>query len=425
MARKLKPGDNVNGYTITDLLNVGGMAVSYAAQTDTGNKVFLKQYKSPSVTLDWYKDYVRYQADLKRRIEASPLLKTMTVRFVDTFEAPAGPMTYFQVFEYVKGGEDLEQLLDRMQVQPSLFSWSQRLIFAKVIVTCINAIHMAGIVHCDLKPPNLQLFRDPDIKSGYRLKLIDLDFSLLEDKQAPWHGKGAYVGSPSYFSPEHLRGDIPVPASDIFTCGLILHELLAEGGHPYRFGDELKYRNAALDHTAPLPKLACLHEEADDGSITRMLHRCLSPKPSQRPKAGELLDALNTIPAAALSTETPIAHTVSSVTPMPAMDPPATKKIELKPESGASLFLGIRTQIGKNLCRGCGADAQYMDTHQFTLDKNSADEWSIIPNNASTNDTMLNGKAIVEPAMLKDGDIISIGRESKGIMKLPLTVCFL
>jgi len=54
MARNLKPGDNVNGYTIIEQLNVGGMAVSYSAKTGSGDKVFLKQYKSPSVTLDWY-----------------------------------------------------------------------------------------------------------------------------------------------------------------------------------------------------------------------------------------------------------------------------------------------------------------------------------------------------------------------------------
>jgi len=106
MARNLKPGDNVNGYTIIEQLNVGGMAVSYSAKTGSGDKVFLKQYKSPSVTLDWYRDYVAYQKEIKRRVEASPILKTMTVRFVDTFEAKAGPLTYFQAFEFVKAGEE-------------------------------------------------------------------------------------------------------------------------------------------------------------------------------------------------------------------------------------------------------------------------------------------------------------------------------
>ena len=428
MGRNLSPGDNVNGYTIIELLNTGGMAQSYAAKTGSDAKVFLKKYKSPSVAIEWYKDYVQYQSEIKKRIEASPTLKTMTVRFVDTFEAPAGPLTYFQVFEYVKGGEDLEQILARMQSEPASFSWQQRIIFAKVIMTCIHGIHTAGIVHCDLKPPNLQLFKDTEIIAGYRLKLIDMDFSILKERQAPWHGKEGYVGSPNYFSPEHLRGEIPQTASDVFTCGLILYEMLALGGHPYRYEDETKYRDAVLAHAAAPPRLACLSEGAEDGGIAQMLHRCLSPDPGQRPTAGDILDSLNSIPEASLTTTPPVALAPSpppSEATIPAAPTSeASGKLELKPESGTSLFFGIKTQVGKNLCRACGADAQFMDVHQFTVERDSSGGWQIVPNAVATNETLLNGKTLSGPSVLNAGDVIGVGRESKGIVKLPLKVCF-
>jgi serine/threonine protein kinase len=95
----------------------------------------------------------------------------------------------------------------------------------------INAIHRAGVIHTDLKPENFYLLPDPAMAVKYKLRVIDMDFSLLEGKQAPWHGHEGYVGTPGYLSPEHLAGKVPVKASDVFTLGLILGQVLG-GGHP-------------------------------------------------------------------------------------------------------------------------------------------------------------------------------------------------
>ena len=56
-------------------------------------------------------------------------------------------------------------------------------------------------MHADLKPANAYLIEDPTIGSGYQLKLIDMDFSLLADRRAPWHGYQGYVGTDNYRSP--------------------------------------------------------------------------------------------------------------------------------------------------------------------------------------------------------------------------------
>ena len=69
----------------------------------------------------------------------------------------------------------------------------------------IAALHEAKIVHADLKPANAYLIQDPTIAAGYQLKLIDMDFSLLADRRAPWHGHQGYVGTDNYRSPEHMR----------------------------------------------------------------------------------------------------------------------------------------------------------------------------------------------------------------------------
>ena len=50
------------------------------------------------------------------------------------------------------------------------------------------------------------------------------------------------------------------------------------------------------------------------------------------------------------------------------------------------------------------------------------DGWYLLPNGSATNETVLNGMAVTSPTRLCDGDVIGVGRESKGIVKLPLKV---
>lgn len=478
MPRKLKPGDKINGYEILQEMNIGALAMSYAARSPEGEKVFFKCYKSPTVTVPWYRDYVSYQQELKRRIETTSA-RGFTYRFIDSFEAFVGAAphpTYFQVFEFVEGGEDLETVLETIRTRPEAVSWDQRLTMAKVLMAGVSALHDAGIAHADLKPPNVQLFRDPSIAAGYRLKLIDMDYSVLADRQAPWHGHQGYVGSPGYFSPEHLIGPAPQPASDVFTCGLILYELLGQG-HPYDMGDPDRYRDQALEGRPPVPQLqGTMPEPATNEDVGFILQHCLAPDPASRPSARDvnlILNgkmgaepyiapgpepdgtsapvALSSVPAADLppvpagASEEKAAVATAPVEPSPAPAPaplpaapapaphPAAPApvaapaagvglLELRGENGVAARFRIRTSIGKHLCRQFGDDARFYDNLQFTLIPDGSGGWSVDPVGGTTNETLLNGKCITNRTMLASGDVLAVGRESKGISKLPLTV---
>jgi hypothetical protein len=56
------------------------------------------------------------------------------------------------------------------------------------------------------------------------------------------------------------------------------------------------------------------------------------------------------------------------------------------------------------------------------IERNSAREWILSPNPAATNETLVNGEALTRPRALRQGDRIAVGRQVKGIAKLPLTV---
>ncbi len=435
MARILKTDECVNGYRIVEKLNHGAMAISYEALGPDGAKVFLKQYKSPAPTVPWYEAYKLYQTELKNRVTSTDAAH-FCYKFVDFFEASMGGRSYYQVFEFVEKGSDLGGILDKVRESPSAYPFDRRLILARVLMAGLASLHRAGIVHCDLKPPNLQLIEDSTIRAGYVLKVIDMDFSILTSRRAPWDdGSGAgYVGSPNYRSPEHLASPPPTPASDIFTCGLILYELLAQG-NPYAIDGsddddpadiEERYKKAVLSHSAPRPRLeGHLPAPGADEALADTLYRCLSPRPKERPTADEVLHVLRgdtpvPVPPLPRPKPTPVPRP-----PAPPPEPPVpteNRGLRLVSAAGPEIRIRIRTEIGKYAAAALGDDAKHLSQAQFTLEPGSDGRWQLIPMAGTKNETLLNGKAVTKQVALKEGDVIGVGREAKGIVKLPLTV---
>ena len=295
MAKKLRVGDSIRGYRVTKIFGPGMMAISYASDGPGGVKVFLKQYKSPSPAVIWYPQFVEYQQELSRRVRDGKAAR-YAVRLVDAFEEIWGGRTYFAAFELVENARDLEHMLEeerdihrRTKVPPTRDPavWARHVTWAKVFMAGIAALHESKIVHADLKPANALLIRDPSLSAGYELKLIDMDFSLLADRKAPWHGYQAYIGTDNYRSPEHMtRGAIPTAASDIFTSGLILYELLV-GVHPYWHEDQAEYAKRVRAYDIKPPALlGLMPAPADNAEVSAILHRCLSPRPGGAPNCG-------------------------------------------------------------------------------------------------------------------------------------------
>ncbi len=436
MPRKYKHDEEVNRYTIKrdDFHNSGAMALSYAAEDSSGRKVFFKQYKSPTIRVNWYRDYVAYQKELKRRIDGSSVLKQFCYEMLDFFEYKKN---YHQVFEWVESSEDLAQILEKVKAGRGP-DFDQRVILAKRLMGSIAQLHAENIVHADLKPENLQLKKDPTISAGHKLVLIDMDFSVLSDRKAPWHDdpETGYVGSPNFYSPEHLRGEAPVAASDVFTCALILHELLGVG-HPYDSEDPDEYKDKALHYRAPEPRLeGQVKDDATTELVAVYLHHCLNPDPSKRPTAKALRDALNgkAEPLPPVDPKLLSTRPEPPVTPQPPVTPPEPRRkkrpkppparmstLRLAGSDGQSIEIKIKTTVGKSIVNQFGEDAQFWSEPQFSLEK-VGDGWMVTHDSNAKNETMLNGKAVTGSQPVADGDQLAVGREAKGIVKLPLQV---
>ncbi len=293
-------------------------------------------------------------------------------------------------------------------------------------------------MHADLKPPNVYLIRDPSIGAGYQLKLIDTDFSLLADRRAPWHGHQGYVGTDNYRSPEHLtRGAVPGLPSDVFTCGLLLYELLT-GRHPYWRDDQAEYAALVRAHAAEPPALAgVLPAPAENAAVAR---RAVSVSLA---RSGRTPDRRR----AARGAQRPRRHAPAPPRrprrrprhprrlrgrhlPHPPHAPPpaATARVPITTERSSSsapaahaLQVGVRTELGKHLARQFGPDAEFWDARQCVVERGAAG-WQVTPVAGTPNETLLNGETLTAPRPLRDGDVLAVGRQAKGIVKLPLTV---
>ncbi len=430
MAKKLKVGDTLRGYRITKVFGPGMMAISYGAQAPSGAKVFFKQYKSPAPTVVWYEAFVAYQKELSARVRDGKAAH-FAVRQVDAFEERWGGPCYFQAYEFVENGADLQQMLDAERERHRVTRtaptrdpavWAQHVTWAKVLMSAIAALHEAKIVHADLKPANAYLIEDRTIGSGYQLKLIDMDFSLLADRRAPWHGFQGYVGTDNYRSPEHMtRGGVPGLASDVFTCGLMLHELLC-GEHPYWSDEPAEYARRVMAGAAkPRALVGTMPAPARNAEVSALLHRCLAPDPAARPTAAELRAVLSGRgPRAEVRSATTISA-AASTTPGRTGEPIASNGIELLGPDGRALQIAVRTVLGKALVRQFGPDGEFWDHRQCVLERSAAGQWLVSPADETTNETLVNGQALTAPRVLRQGDVIAVGRQARGVAKMPLT----
>ena len=399
-------------------MSQGMMATSYMARSPRGEKVFLKTYSCPAALDSWQSGYEAYQRELKRIVDASDELQSLTYRFIDFFLARLGESslkTYVQVFEFVDGGTDLRKFLN----EDTAYSADKRTTFAQLMMYAMSKFHEAGVVHCDLKPENMMLFPS-DCKMGWNLRVVDFDWAVLDGKKAPWidaaDGMG-YATTPGYSSPEWCDGQRPTSASDVFTCGLMLYELLTRDGNPYGGLEGEEYKAKVKSFAASGPTLITSHGAEADAALQKSIFSCLDPNPANRPSAGDMHKAL-------LAWSRGEVYAVAKggvVSP----SPKGTGLKLTSLDTGRALDpLLLKTDVGARLAAlFVGADdAKFFGSRLFTIVPEGG-SWFVVPDESSVNATVLNGRQIADKTALHDGDELAVGsRKNASVVKSRIKV---
>jgi serine/threonine-protein kinase len=181
----------------------------------------------------------------------------------------AGP---YIVMEQVAGG-DLSRVLDeRGALPPTAVART-----GQQVADALAAAHARGIVHRDIKPGNILLAPDG------RVQVADFGIAQLA-AESPVTSSGVTVGSVLYFSPEQARGDPATPASDVYSLGLVLYEMLT-GQRAFSGDSPAAVAVARLSGGPPSPSAVRPEVPAPLDAIVRW---CLATDPEGRPTAAEL-----------------------------------------------------------------------------------------------------------------------------------------
>lgn len=206
-APELKPGDRLGAWTLSAELGHGGMGRVYLAERSDGH---YRQRAAIKLLLGWSTPDALAQLARERQILAS-LNHPHIARLMDGGTTPRGRP--YLVMEYIDG-----QRIDRYCDDQRL-GLEARLALFEQVCTAVAHAHRQLIVHCDIKPGNVLVGADG------RAMLLDFGIAHLDGQDGDDSSASAGL-TPRYASPEQQAGEAATPASDIFSLGRMLEELL-------------------------------------------------------------------------------------------------------------------------------------------------------------------------------------------------------
>jgi hypothetical protein len=186
-------------------------------------------------------------------------------------------------------------------------------------LTALEAAHLAGVVHRDVKPANVLVLDDD------KAKLTDFGVATIRDESRVTM-TGLIVGSPSYMAPEQATGGDITPATDLWALGALLY-FMVEAEPPFLAGTALATATAVV-HDAPRA-----HEHP--GPLAPIIARLFTKDPSGRPTAGAVRATLTRVGQARPSSGTSTAVLPAVAAPVAAPPPPPTAAAA-SPESTAA-----------------------------------------------------------------------------------------
>ena len=249
VSRRFKPGDSFGFYCIRDFIGSGGMGDVYLAEdTRLRRKVALK------VLAGWLDGQPTLVTRFTQEALAASALNHPNVPVV--YEAGEIDQRHFIASEYVDGSP----LSDRIARSP--MRWREAIAVTLQVADALCVAHAAGIVHRDVKPGNILIAKDCQVK------LVDFGIAKLarrsdSESDPSLTPFGMVIGTPGYMAPELTTG-LPADArSDIWSLAAVLYQM--------------------IEGRLPTPGISKLTASSDLPSpLTPVLERALQPDPAKR-----------------------------------------------------------------------------------------------------------------------------------------------
>lgn len=203
-------GQKLGPYYVSDKLGRGGMGAVYLAKD-----IALDRQAALKVLLPAYADDPEFVARFQREARASAKLNHPNIVQIYGVDIESDPA--YMAMEYVDG-----ETLDARLRRDGRMKWQTALSVVSQVAAALSCAHGAGIIHRDIKPANVLIDR------SNRVKVADFGIAKVLGSNTRLTSTQHTVGSPCYMSPEQCGMGEVTPASDLFSLGILLYELLSD-----------------------------------------------------------------------------------------------------------------------------------------------------------------------------------------------------
>lgn len=292
-------------YQIVREAGRGGMSVVYEAiDARFGRRVALKVLAIPQSL----SPEMRSAMITRLNREARAIARLSHPNIVTIYDIGEEDGQHFIVMEYLEG------LTLRERLDQGPLTSEEALSVLDQVAGGLDAVHAAGIVHRDIKPSNVMLLPNGTVKL--------MDFGVARQNEDTLVTQaGTMVGSPVYMAPEQINGEQCQAASDLWSLGIVLYEMLA-GKTPFAGGNipNVLYQVTHRD-PPPLPRAT--------PAVQRVLLRALDKDPAGRyGSAQELVAAFRTALQPARAAAPPLPRALAYAAPALAR-PPKRPRVRL------------------------------------------------------------------------------------------------
>jgi serine/threonine-protein kinase len=175
--------------------------------------------------------------------------------------------TWYIVMEWIEG-QDLKKIIRQSAPLPL----DRALNIAIQVCRGIGYAHRAGLVHADVKPQNI-LVTAEDV-----VKVTDFGIAQALAHTQPVERQSVVWGSPHYFAPEQAQGELPTPASDVYSIGIVLFEMLT-GKLPFSGTDQ---QELAMAHIRSEVPHVTAYNPRIPHNLDRIIYKVMSKNPNDR-----------------------------------------------------------------------------------------------------------------------------------------------
>ena len=256
-----------NRYQLLERLGSGGMSDIFRARD-----LMLERSVAIKVLHEDYSNDAAFQQRFRQEARAAANLSHPNIVTVHDFGLDHSQL--FIVMEHIPG-KDLKTLLR----QRGRFSVEEAIPLMVQACAGIGYAHRAGLVHCDIKPHNMIVTPDG------RLKVTDFGIARALSTIMPDERADVVWGSPQYFSPEQATGEAPSPASDVYSLGIVLYEVLT-GALPFTAPTSEELARMHLE-AAPIPPSEYVPDLP--AALEQIVLKVLSKEPAARYRTADQL----------------------------------------------------------------------------------------------------------------------------------------